>query len=241
MKDSIIELRDISYHHPGGEELLKGVNLQLGQGRVGLVGANGSGKTTLFNIVMGLSQPASGALLLDGARVESRDQWRQLRRHVGYLFQDADDQLFSPTVIEDVAFGPLNLGATPGEARQRAMTTLSGLGLDHLAHRVTHHLSGGEKKLVSLATILVMEPRLLLLDEPSNNLDPASRESLMAILKVIPLPYLLISHDFDFLQETCDIIYSLTGGGLEEGATAQLHSHAHIHLHGDRPHAHGHD
>lgn len=139
--------------------------------KVGIIGPNGCGKTTLFHLIMGLLKPQSGTLLYKGTALENEKDFRILRQEVGLLFQDADDQLFSPTVLEDVAFGPLNLGAAPAEAKYIAQQTLTDLGLIHLEKRITHHLSGGEKKLVSLATILAMRPRALLLDEPTNNLD----------------------------------------------------------------------
>ncbi len=241
MSSPRIVLRDISFAFPGFPPLFQGLNLSLDKGRLGLVGPNGCGKTTLFQLIMGLCQPSSGQLFLQGHEVTTKKHWRNLRRQLGYLFQDADDQLFSPTVIEDVAFGPLNHGASVSDARMRAMTTLNGLGLDSLADRVTHQLSGGEKKLVSLATLLVMAPSFLLLDEPTNNLDPATRQTLVAILKAIDLPYMIISHDFDFLTEITEQLYSMDHGHLHQAETAQLHTHAHVHVHGDHPHEHGQD
>lgn len=238
MKAPLLVGKDLCFGHSGQAPLFSDLNISLDHGHLGLIGANGSGKTTLFHLLMGLLTPASGQVFLRGEAVVSRGQWQELRRLVGYLFQDADDQLFSPTVIEDVAFGLLNHGVGVTEAKARAMTTLSGLGLAGLAQRVTHQLSGGEKKLVSLATILVMEPLFLLLDEPTNNLDPATRHILVAILQGIDLPYLIISHDFDFLAATTEEIYRLDQGHLQRSATAQLHTHAHIHIHGDHPHAH---
>ncbi len=232
-------LDDISFCHPGGAQLFHHLNLTIGTERVGFIGPNGSGKTTLFHILMGLLKPDSGQVVLDGQAVTDAQGWRQLRRQVGFLFQDADDQLFSPTVLEDVAFGPLNMGCDGPTARSRALATLASLGLTDFEQRITHQLSGGEKKLVALATILVMEPDILLLDEPTNNLDPSTRKRLVSILATLNLPMVIISHDFDFLAKSTDIIYSLEHGHLHKSESIHLHSHPHAHVYGDHPHDHG--
>lgn len=234
-----VTLENISFRHSGGSRLFHHLDLTIGHERVGFIGPNGSGKTTLFHIIMGLLQPDSGHVLLDDKVVSSPQLWRQLRKQVGFLFQDSDDQLFSPTVLEDVAFGPLNLGCSGPEAREKALSTLSSLGLADFANRVTHQLSGGEKKLVALATILVMEPDILLLDEPTNNLDPGTRERLVSILDNLNLPMVIISHDFDFLSKITDVIYSLENGHLHRSESVHLHSHPHAHVYGDHPHDHG--
>lgn len=234
-----VKLADISYGPPGGSLLFNNVSLEIGAERVGLIGPNGSGKTTLFYIIMGLLRPDRGAVLLNGRPVDNARAWRQLRHRVGFLFQDADDQLFSPTVLEDVGFGPLNMGYSESEARQRAAVTLESLGLAGFEDRITHQLSGGEKKLVALATILVMAPDILLLDEPTNNLDPTTRKRLVAILEKLNLPMVIISHDFDFLAKTTDVIYSLEQGHLHRSESSHLHSHPHAHPYGEHPHDHG--
>lgn len=232
-------LDDISFSHPGGTLLFHHLNLAIGSERVGFIGPNGSGKTTLFHIIMGLIKPGSGRVLLDSKEIADDKGWRQLRRQVGFLFQDADDQLFSPTVLEDVAFGPLNMGDDGPMARSKAIATLNSLGLANFENRITHQLSGGEKKLVALATILVMEPDILLLDEPTNNLDPHSRESLVSILDKLNLPMVIISHDLDFLAKATDVIYSLEHGHLHKSESIHLHCHPHAHVYGDHPHDHG--
>ena len=171
--------------------------------------------------------------------MESETDFRKLRRKLGLLFQDSDDQLFSPTVLEDVAFGPLNLGTTPDEARKISIRTLEYLGLKGFEDRITHKLSGGEKKLVALATILSMQPKLLLLDEPSNNLDPATRERLINILRGLDQAHIIISHDLDFLASTCTMLYTIQDKQLIRCEQKQVHSHEHIHPYGDHPHQHG--
>ncbi len=236
----LIELRNISYSSPGQKtQILQGINFSSRDERIGLIGPNGSGKTTLFQIIMGLLKPDAGAVLLEGKVMEEEKDFRELRRKLGFLFQDSDDQLFSPTVLEDVAFGPLNLGSTPEEAREISIRTLEHLGLKGFEERITHRLSGGEKKLVALATILSMQPRMLLLDEPSNNLDPATRERLIKILRGLDQAHIIISHDLDFLASTCTQLYAIEDRHLIRCEEKQIHSHEHIHPYGDHPHQHG--
>jgi cobalt/nickel transport system ATP-binding protein len=235
----LLELRHINYSYPGqNTAVLEDINFSISTERIGLIGPNGCGKTTFFQIIMGLLQAETGEILLDGNVIQDAKDLALLRRTVGFLFQHSDDQLFSPTVLEDVAFGPLNLGLSPEEAQQRSIQTLEQLGLKGFEERITHKLSGGEKKLVALATILSMEPQLLLLDEPSNNLDPATRERLIAILRDSPLPHIIISHDLDFLASTCRTLYTLDTGKLTRCEEKQVHSHEHIHPYGDHPHEH---
>lgn len=239
-KQPLLELHNISYSHPGqSSALLKGINFSINKERIGFIGPNGSGKTTLFQIIMGLLQADAGEILLEGSAMKNEKDFRGLRRKLGFLFQDSDDQLFSPTVLEDVAFGPLNLGASPKEAREISIHTLEHLGLEGFEERITHRLSGGEKKLVALATILSMQPKLLLLDEPSNNLDPATRERLIHILRGLDQAHIIISHDLDFLASTCTQLYTIQDRHLVRCEQKQLHSHEHIHPYGHHPHQHG--
>lgn len=236
----LIELRNITYSCPRQTSpLLEGIDFSIRDERIGLIGPNGCGKTTLFQIIMGLTTPDRGEILLEGMSMKLEKDFRLLRRRLGFLFQDSDDQLFSPTVLEDVAFGPLNLGATPDEARETAGRTLENLGLTGFENRITHRLSGGEKKLVALATILSMQPDLLLLDEPSNNLDPETRDRLIAILKGLNQAHIIISHDLDFLASTCSQLYTIDRKRLVCCKEKQIHSHDHIHPYGDHPHQHG--
>lgn len=235
----IINLSDISFAYPGSSKVLDKLNLQFHQGdRLGLIGPNGSGKTTMFHIIMGLLKPSSGTIEIFGRQVNGERDFRSVRERIGLLFQDADDQLFSPTVLEDVTFGPLNLGKSQEEAKDIAQSTLELLGLSGFEDRVTYKLSGGEKKLVSLATVLAMEPEILLLDEPSNGLDDNTKARLMEALSQLDLSYILISHEIDFLSETTDFICEIRDGRIFFDEEVYAHPHYHRHPHGTVPHEH---
>jgi cobalt/nickel transport system ATP-binding protein len=161
-----------------------------------------------------------------------------MRREIGLVLQNAEDQLFNPTVLDDVAFGPLNLGLSPADARNRAVETLKQLGLHGFENRLTHRLSGGEKRLVSLATILSMRPKVLLLDEPTNGLDPAGRNRLVEILTDLPTDRIIISHDWDFLAQTTSAYLTIDNGRLLTHMPHLPHEHIHAHPLGDTPHHH---
>ncbi|MGD8393260.1 MAG: ABC transporter ATP-binding protein, partial [Desulfobacterales bacterium] len=229
----LINLEGISFKYPDGPMVLNELDFKLNRAnRIGLIAPNGSGKTTLLHIIMGLLKPISGKLEIFGSPVREEKDFTDVRRHIGLLFQDADDQLFSPTVLEDVAFGPLNLGKSKSEAVQIARHTLDFLGLAGFEDRVTFKLSGGEKRLVSLATVLAMEPEVLLLDEPMNGLDMKTKGKLSEILSGLDLSYILISHDFDFLAETANDIYTMADGKILLDKELHVHEHVHAHEHG---------
>jgi cobalt/nickel transport system ATP-binding protein len=238
----IIELEGVTFGHPGRPNILEGLRFVLHRGdRVGLMGHNGSGKTTFFHVIMGLLKPSSGEIKLFGRPVETEKDFRRFRQKIGLLFQDADDQLFSPTVIEDVAFGPLNAGKSPEEAVLIARKTLKLLGLEEFEDRVTHRLSGGEKRLASLATVLAMEPEALLFDEPTANLDEKTKDKLLDVLRNLDLSYILISHELDFLTDTTDAVFKLEKGKILLDETVRVHPHFHAHSHGTYPHEHHQD
>jgi cobalt/nickel transport system ATP-binding protein len=237
----LINLEGISFKYPGGRQILDQLDFKLHQGnRIGLIAPNGSGKSTLLHIIMGLLKPISGRMEIFGRPVKEDRDFADIRRRIGLLFQDADDQLFSPTVLEDVAFGPLNLGKSKSEAIQIARQTLNFLGLTGFEDRITFKLSGGEKRLVSLATVLAMEPEILLLDEPMNGLDIKTKAKLTEILRDIDLSYILISHDFDLLSETAEAVYTMQDGKILLDKELHLHEHVHAHEHGVYPHQHQH-
>lgn len=235
----IINLKNISFSYSGDKPVLDNLSFQLLRGdRIGLVGPNGSGKTTLLHVIMGLLTPSSGTIELFTKPVNEEKDFRAIRKRIGLLFQDPDDQLFSPTVLEDVAFGPLNLGKSPEEARDIALKTLVRLDLSGFENRITYKLSGGEKKLVSLATVLAMDPEVLLLDEPTNGLDDETEEKITDILKGLSLSCIFISHNLDFLFETTNRIYAMANGKISFDETLVPHPHVHTHRSGRLPHEH---
>ncbi len=215
--NTIINLEKISFAYPHGKQVFDGLDFHFPEGlRAGLVGPTGSGKTTLVHIIMGLLKPSSGQVKIFGRLRKKESDFREVRARIGFLFQDADDQLFCPTVAEDVAFGPLNLGVPKPEVKILIKETLSQLGLEGFEDRVTYKLSGGEKRLVSLATVLAMKPEMLLMDEPTTGLDDETTERLTRLLLQSGLPYLIISHNRRFLNRTTSKIYRMNQGALEE-------------------------
>ncbi|MBW1988168.1 MAG: ABC transporter ATP-binding protein [Deltaproteobacteria bacterium] len=240
MGEVALELNDVRYAYPSGRKVLSGVSLSLEKGqRLGLVGANGAGKTTLLLLIMGLLEKTGGTIRVLGKEVASTRDFAWVRKRVGLLFQNADDQLFCPTVLDDVAFGPLNMGASPREARKTAEAVLSRLGLSHLARRVSHRLSGGEKKLVSLATVLAMEPAVLLLDEPTAGLDEEAARRLIGVVKGLSTACIIVSHEYEFLKETTSRIAGLAEGTVAfDEESSLVHTHVHVHPAGKVPHKH---
>lgn len=234
MSEPLLALAGVHFGYPG-RPVLRGADLTLHAGeRVALIGANGSGKSSLLQLLMGLHRPAAGRVRAFGQDRRTETDFREVRRRVGLVFQDADDQLFCPTVIEDVAFGPLNLGQAPEQARQTAELALARLGLQDLAGRVTHKLSGGEKRLVSLAAVLAMGPEVLLLDEPTNGLDEATEQRLVEHLAGLGQAMLFVSHDRRLVGRLATRAVLLDAGRLQEAAVhvhPHSHTHAHVHIH----------
>jgi cobalt/nickel transport system ATP-binding protein len=195
----LIELTDLHFGYPGHDPVLKGASLSLDQGeRLAISGHNGAGKSTLLRMVVGLLKPERGKVRAFGINCQSEADFQAVRRRAGFVFQDPDDQLFCPTVAEDIAFGPLNLGKTREEVIEIVDSVLLQLDLTYLKDRVTYKLSGGEKRLVSLATVLAMDPDVLLLDEPTNALDEKNEARLIEILSGLPQAMIIVSHDADF-------------------------------------------
>ena len=214
---TIIKLEGISFAYPGRSILFDRLGFEFSQGdRIGLVGPNGSGKTTLFHIMIGLIKPMLGNVTSFGKIRNTESDFREMRKNIGLLFQDADNQLFCPTVTEDIAFGPLNLGKSHDEVHEIVEHTLEILGLKGFENRVTHNLSGGEKKLVSLATVLAMRPKALLLDEPTTGLDKNVTKRIIQVLNDLDLSFVGISHDKYFLNETTQKIFKLNNSEIKQ-------------------------
>lgn len=199
----VIDVRGLQFSYPDGTPALHGVDFQLGAGEcVALFGANGSGKTTFLLHLAGLLR-GDGDVRIAGLPVGD-DTLPEIRRKVGYVFQDSDDQLFMPTVLEDVVFGPLHGGTNADEAMQRARETLSSLGIGHLANRAPYHLSAGEKKRAALAGVLVMKPEVLVFDEPTTFLDPPGQNDLARLLAELPQAKLIATHDVYFARRVAN-------------------------------------
>lgn len=225
---TLLSMQDVHVRQ-GERSILKGVSFALeAADRLAIIGANGAGKTTLLRALVGLQNVERGIVTLLGQSCASEPAFRAMRPRIGLLFQDSDDQLFCPSVIEDVAFGPLNTGCSRGEAMARARTVLDDLGVGHLADRLCDRLSGGEKRLVCLAGLLAMRPDVLLLDEPTNGVDSINGRRLRNALLNFSGAMILVSHDDGFIAELATRAMTLSGGVL---ADAEIHDHPHTHRH----------
>lgn len=236
MTEALIRLQDVAFDYPG-HPVLSGVNFQLYPGeRVALLGENGAGKTTLLQLMVGLQKPTRGTIHAFGQERHGERAFREVRARAGLLFQDADDQLFCPTVLEDVIFGPRNLGRTAAEAETIARQVLDSLGLSQYADRITYKLSGGEKRMVALATVLAMQPQVLLMDEPTNGLDEKAEQRLLEHLESLPQAMLFVSHDRKLVERLATRAVMIKDGTLTEGVMhshPHVHTHAHLHIHAD--------
>ena len=218
-----IEIRNLTFAYMRGADILKDITLRVSPNEsVGLVGANGAGKSTLLKLLVGLNPGFAGSVMVDGIPVE-KSTLHTIRQKIGYVFQDSDSQLFMTTVGEDVAFGPRNYGLSESEVRMRTDAALKQTGIAHIKDRPIMRLSGGEKKLASIATILSMEPEILLLDEPSIALDPKNRRNIIGILNRLKATKIIASHDLDMIMDTCSRTILMTGGRIiADGPTEKI-------------------
>ncbi len=217
MTSPLLQVTNLSYSYPNRGAVLDNTNLSLYPGdKLALVGPNGAGKTTLLHLLVGLKKAKQGDIFAFGQKRRQETDFYEVRAQAGLLFQDPDDQLFCPTVLEDVAFGPLNLGMEKNQALELAKQTLAELNMAGFEERITYQLSGGEKRLVTLAAVLAMKPQVLLLDEPSNALDVQARKRLMDTLISLPQAMIIISHDAEFLQPLHNRKVELVQGKLVE-------------------------
>lgn len=226
MSDPALLVESLAYEYPDGNLALHEVSLRIERGeRVALLGPNGSGKTTLVKHLNGILSGTKGSVAIDGIRVDANDKasLRKIRSAVGIVFQDPDDQLFMPTVREDVAFGPYNMGARGEELDLVVKDALERVGMWESRDRAPHHLSFGQRRRVAVATVLSMSPKILVLDEPSSNLDPASRRELADILRGLDITLLMVTHDLPYALELCKRSLILAGGRLvADGKTREV-------------------
>lgn len=224
---ALLQVQGLVHAYPDGRQSLFGVDLTVAAGeRVALLGPNGAGKTTLALHLNGVLTPASGSVSVGGLPV-GRAHLAEIRRRVGLVFQDPDDQLFMPTVRDDVAFGPANLGVRGAELDARVAAALASVGMTGAAERVPMHLSLGEKRRVAVATVLAMRPELLVLDEPTANLDPASRRELAEVLDALDVALLMATHDLAFAAQMCPRAVILSAGVIvADGPTRDILSDA---------------
>ena len=219
-----VEAKEVYFAYRDGREALRGLTLTIDPGEaVGVIGRNGAGKTTFFLALIGIYRPSSGLLRIGGLDVCDKRNHPEIRRKAGLVFQNCDDQLFSASVREDVAFGPLNLGLSDSDVRQRVDLALRQVGAEPHADRVSHHLSAGEKRRVALACVLALEPEILVLDEPTSDLDPRARRETIRLIRQLPQTKLIASNDLEFILEACDRVVVIDEGRVvAEGPTVDL-------------------
>ena len=211
--EEVVKIENLSFYYPDGQQALTDVSLTINQGEsVGLIGPNGAGKSTLLLHLNGILR-TNGLVKVFGKSVDDKNL-REVRSKVGLVFQNPDDQLFSPTVFDDVAFGPLNQGHSETEVRQSVARALDWVGMTGYEPRSPHHLSLGEKKRIAIATVLSMMPEVLVLDEPTANLDPRGKWSLIGLLRKLPITKIIASHDLDAVKSLCQRVIILDHGQM---------------------------
>ena len=223
MSVPVLEIKGLSFAYPDGYQALYSCDLRIERGeRVALLGPNGAGKTTLILHLNGVLNAGAGRVHVDGLEV-AKENLQAIRARVGIVFQDPDDQLFMPSVYEDVAFGPRNLGLGPKETDVRVSEALEAVGMTEFARRPPHHLSFGQRRRVAVATVLAMKPRILVLDEPTSNLDPAGRRELADILRRLEVTILMVTHDLPYALELCPRSVLMNRGEMvADRATSEL-------------------
>ncbi len=219
----LLKIEHLSFSYEKGQQVLNDVNLVAHDGEsIGIIGANGIGKSTLMKLLVGLYLDYDGILEVAGHQVNKKNL-NHIREHIGYVFQDSDAQLFLSTVEDDVAFGPRNYGLSEEEVEKRVAEALAKVHIEELRKKQTYKLSGGEKKLSAIATILSMEPDIIIMDEPSIALDPRNRKNLIGILNEINSLKLITSHDLDFIMDTCERTVLLDDGRIiADGDTGEI-------------------
>lgn len=220
--DKVIEIRDLSFKYPDGKLALKNINLDIYNGEsVAIIGPNGAGKSTLLLHLNGIFYGSGNVKILGMQAI--KENIKEIRKKVGLVFQEPDDQLFMPTVFDDVAFGPLNMRMSKEEVLTRVKDALAKVGMSNYEERFSHHLSVGEKKRIAIATVLSMEPQILVLDEPTSNLDPRAKREIIKLLNSINITKIIASHDLQFVLNVCSRVVILNNGEkIIEGKTIDI-------------------
>lgn len=233
----MIEVKNISFSYEHGHRVLNNVSLSVKKGEnLGIIGPNGAGKTTFFYLLCGILKPENGEIRINGRVIESAE----FNPETGFVFQNPDDQLFNISVYEDIAFGPVNMGLGKDEVDQRAAESMEITGIQHLAERPPHHLSGGEKRMAAIASVIAMKPHLMIYDEPTSNLDMRGRRRVIDFIKSSGHTNLIASHDLEFILETCERVIIIDNGGIvSDGDTSAVMYDEELMLrHGlERPHS----
>ena len=221
VNDITIDVKNVSFGYESGNQILKNISLSAdGQENIGLIGANGVGKSTLLRLLIGLNLGFDGEIQIEGIPVAKKNL-ATIREKMGYVFQDSESQLFMSNVYDEIAFAPRNYGLGEEETRKRVSNALSSIHIEYLRDRQIYKMSGGEKKMVSIATILGMEPDIILMDEPSIALDPANRRNLINILKETKQLKIIASHDLDLILEVCERVILMADGKIVRDAKAK--------------------
>ena len=216
----MIRFENVSIAYEAGKQVLSDLSFTIRDGEaVGLIGANGSGKSTLMKALLGLL-PYDGSIQVDGLEVR-RENLREIRKKIGLVLQNSDNQMFMPTVFEDIMFAPLNYGMSREEAEKKADQVLDAMGLMELKHRHNHKISGGEKRMAAIATVLAMDPEVMLMDEPTSALDPCNRRVVINTIRRLPNTKLIASHDLDMILDTCERVILLGGGCVAADGAAE--------------------
>lgn len=209
----MLEFQNVSFSYDAQGPVVENLSFTIGAGEsVGLIGANGAGKSTIMKLLLGLLS-GKGQITVDGLPM-CKQNLCEIRRKIGFVLQDSDNQMFMPTVYEDMMFGPRNYGLSREEAEKRVDGVLARLGLQDLKHRYNHKISGGEKRMAAIATILAMEPEAILMDEPSTALDPVNRRTVINVINTLPQTKLIASHDLDMILDTCQRVILLSHGKI---------------------------
>ena len=217
----MIELNHVTFGYEKDVPVIRDLQIHIAPGEsVGLIGANGAGKSTILKLLLGLLTPDAGEIRVGGLLL-SKKNLPQIRHLLGYVLQDSDNQMFMPTVLEDMIFGPVNYGLSREEAGEKALQVLRQLGIEDLKDRYNHRISGGEKRMAAIATVLAMEPSALLMDEPTSALDPFNRRQVIHLIQSLPQTRLITSHDLDMIYDTCSRVILISGGRVAADGPAE--------------------